>query len=1039
MGTHVITSSIDDIKSNYKQVFDQCSAVVSIDWLRHCDHAQSVVDTAKYNLLLTNVDKKRVINHSRNNGHNRRRNDNYNQNHNRSSNNNQNHHRNDNDLMNMSQTSITTTVTHYNPNPHRNNNRTNYVQNSKPRNNTMCMDQDEKEQYDQFIANCLNMNKVTVRNKNLFKDLTFNINKLSLNEQRKIEKLIRAANGIICKGGQAPNYLICQNISTAEFENYELEDIQCVSIIYIHQCLEYGEILDVHDCVSFFPELLCSQQTNCLFEDLTICITQFNNDNFERYRIRSLLAETNCTYQGSFHPARCDILICNKCQGKKYEVAAQNDVIIVNFMWLIDSIKNGKQMDHNQYKSIPKPTPQPSPIPPQQTKQNKKANRKRSSILGDVLNENLQNALTNFRLDDDNDFAMHGDNQSKMEQQKHEPGQNNERAMDLDTIDVVDDLLMDNDDTTKDLCSPALASTIPPNTNNNGNKNGNTKSQPIDIGDDTTIDDGFDLIEVDNNDPLDDLTNFSTQQLREKYEKQAQQREEHRKQRQQQQKRTPKVEGIEDVSPIKMTRNFVNDYNKNNDNKNTNNRASTQRRNEGEIMIFCHHLVEKNKQSLINDLVNKYGLQKAKSLNRNVTHYVIDIALTDKTKQMRDAKEKQQRGLLQIVNSKWLLQKLREFRDKERKNNNNKNGHKYEENSITRARKRKYKDCEFDEYEYDGESSVSDEIDGFDDDDDIIGIVGAKCKQKMHHKKKRRKKNHGSDIRKHITMKNKIGVLLTGVGGKIKTKYEQIIRDLNGVVLTEENYHTVDDNDDGEINFKYIVAAKLVRSEKIIIGIIQKKVIVKTSYLDACKKASKWLPSEPHCWMNDEALIKHIPADGTEMRANNNNQTLKGKVDLVQAIRIWQQKDVKKSCFYNKNIFIWLPSNKNKTFYKILRSNGANVYSIDYQNIDESIENSIIQCQNIEANIAEVYLANEDEIKIAAKAYCKSKGKQNDKVLIENTRKQLMKKLRYIAEYWTTKKKLLCYDSDYVLDWVLEIAVFKNSDATMDEYKFSLE
>ena len=33
----------------------------------------------------------------------------------------------------------------------------------------------------------------------------------------------------------------------------------------------------------------------------------------------------------------------------------------------------------------------------------------------------------------------------------------------------------------------------------------------------------------------------------------------------------------------------------------------------------------------------------------------------------------------------------------------------------------------------------------------------------------------------------------------------------------------------------------------------------------------------------------------------------------------------------------------------------------------------------------------------------------------------------------------VCYDSDYVLDWVLEGAVFKNSNVTREDYKFSMD
>merc|ERR1712130_433431 len=338
-------------------------------------------------------------------------------------------------------------------------------------------------------------------------------------------------------------------------------------------------------------------------------------------------------------------------------------------------------------------------------------NRK-DSLLEDVFGENLQNAINNFCVEENEQFQS-------------EQGWN----------------------------SPALTSAVPPNHNKKD------KNEIIEIEDDN-----------------DDVTIIEIEEKKEK---------------------SPDIEGIENISPIELDQNDQNDQN---------------------ITIFCHRLVAKNKDKLISNLVNNFGIKKAKSLNKNVSHYVIDIELTDKTKEMRLCKERQKKGLLQIVNSKWLHLKLKELKLKN-KDKQNKNDKKYEENSITRARKRKYKDCDYDDDQYFDEDEVNDEISGFDENDqEMLSAINKKQRKRTN---KKRKMNEG-DIRKHITMTNKIGVLLTGIGGKEKMKYEQIINDLNGVVLNDCDYSQNDQNKnkEKEVNFKYIVAAKLVRSEKIIIGII---------------------------------------------------------------------------------------------------------------------------------------------------------------------------------------------------------------------------
>ncbi len=268
--------------------------------------------------------------------------------------------------------------------------------------------------YSEFINKCLDMNMNGISNKNVFSGCKFNINKLVLNEQRKINKLISFGGGVIInnilrESEECEYYLICSTISSSEYESIELDaNIICVSIIYIYECLKKGILFNRDICISYLPQILRNQQTNSLFDNITICISQFDNHLFERYIIQSLLYDTNATYSKTFHAKRCDILICNHLKGPKYKAANENNVPIVNFLWLIDSIKNGKQMDYNKYKLL----------------SNNKINKqkRKSNVLGDVFGEGLLTAVNNC-------------------------------------------------DENNDLCSPALASIVPPKNNNNNKEN----------------------------------------------------------------------------------------------------------------------------------------------------------------------------------------------------------------------------------------------------------------------------------------------------------------------------------------------------------------------------------------------------------------------------------------------------------------------------------------------------------------------------------------------------------------------------------------
>ncbi len=110
------------------------------------------------------------------------------------------------------------------------------------------------------------------------------------------------------------NWTIITNINSEEERGRD----ECY-LIYISKCLIKGKLLNTDICILSLPQISCNQQTNATFDNITICIGQFNNNLFERYIIQSLL----------------------------YEAVITNNVI---FFWLIDSIRNVKQMEYNKYK-----------------------------------------------------------------------------------------------------------------------------------------------------------------------------------------------------------------------------------------------------------------------------------------------------------------------------------------------------------------------------------------------------------------------------------------------------------------------------------------------------------------------------------------------------------------------------------------------------------------------------------------------------------------------------------------------------------------
>ncbi len=127
----------------------------------------------------------------------------------------------------------------------------------------------------------------------------FNISKLSVAKQCNISKLINYASDTNCSTIASPEY------KSIESDGNNI----CVSIIYIYKCLILGKLSNRDICISHIPQILRTQQTNALFDNITMCISQCNNNLFERYIIQSLLYSVNANHSKTFHAKRCDVLI----------------------------------------------------------------------------------------------------------------------------------------------------------------------------------------------------------------------------------------------------------------------------------------------------------------------------------------------------------------------------------------------------------------------------------------------------------------------------------------------------------------------------------------------------------------------------------------------------------------------------------------------------------------------------------------------------------------------------------------------------------
>ena len=100
------------------------------------------------------------------------------------------------------------------------------------------------------------------------------------------------------------------------------------------------------------------------------------------------------------------------------------------------------------------------------------------------------------------------------------------------------------------------------------------------------------------------------------------------------------------------------------------------------------------------------------------------------------------------------------------------------------------------------------------------------------------------------------------------------------------------------------------------------------------------------------------------------------------------------------------------------------------------IKEIVARCKRIEGDVDEVYLANANEVKSGVKTWCKVNGKGKDAKLRQKLNKEMMEKLKEVALYWRTKRRVKCYDCDYILDWALDKCVFTDSSVQQNDYLF---
>ena len=116
---------------------------------------------------------------------------------------------------------------------------------------------------------------------------------------------------------------------------------------------------------------------------------------------------------------------------------------IVNYLWLLDCIKTGKRLKFENYKLKDIKTNHHNNNNHSNNNHNnhhhkgsdkqnisQKSKRKRSSILGDVFGENIQNALTNLNIDNDD---IEQKNDSENEDRQNHKDQTNQ--MDVDNAE----------------------------------------------------------------------------------------------------------------------------------------------------------------------------------------------------------------------------------------------------------------------------------------------------------------------------------------------------------------------------------------------------------------------------------------------------------------------------------------------------------------------------------------------------------------------------------------------------------------------------
>ena len=81
-------------------------------------------------------------------------------------------------------------------------------------------------------------------------------------------------------------------------------------------------------------------------------------------------------------------------------------------------------------------------------------------------------------------------------------------------------------------------------------------------------------------------------------------------------------------------------------------------------------------------------------------------------------------------------------------------------------------------------------------------------------------------------------------------------------------------------------------------------------------------------------------------------------------------------------------------------------------------------------------MTNDAEVENVIKDWCRARGRGKDERYRKRVFKKTMRKLKDIAKYWKRKRKMGCYDIEYVVDFALDECVFKGSECRKSDFLF---